>query len=659
MTAGSPPADASAAATNITQWATVTGSESLNLRSSGSYSGSIIGSIPGGTVLPVFSSDGEWARVQYGQQVGYCAVSYLTLSSVYPQDVNGSGSSAMVSLPGGVGAAPMRVSASTSASVLSYVSHGTQVIVHSNDGSWCLISVGGVTGYILSSALDFGSTGVVPTDPPLTGDEQYATVTPELSTLNLRSGPSTSYAVIAEIPKGTQIVVTSYGSVWCAVRWGELTGYVMTEYLTFDGEPTPAPSTTHVPAGSPALTLQNADMHEAAGNSSPVQLMIPSGETVTVLQWGDEWTQITYVGLTGYVHTDVLRLYQDMTTDAPVTSAPTASPTPSPTPTPTPTPVPTFTPVDGTAVVIMNAQLREEPDTGSRLLGTIAAGTNVQVAAVGTSWSRIIHDGVTGWVLTSQLHITVHQPTEEPTATPTVVPSSDELLQDESEDEQTGVIAWIVSTVSGISLRSSASTESTVLATIPAGTQIVVLEEDATWSRIRYNTQFGYVFSQYLTYAEPSEALGLRYVSTARDPLALRDAPSTEAKLLTRMERGSLVTLLSVEGDWCYVQFGQQKGYCAARYLSTEKPENRVMDDTRLLDYTLTEVSGWEATVNTSGSSVFMREWCSTDAPEVTELQNGARMTVLQKGDIWCHVAIEGNEGYCLTSQLNLISPAE
>ena len=572
-TSGNLPTDTAASATNITQWATVTASDSLNLRSSGSYSGSVIGSIPGGTVLPVFSSDGSWARVQYGQQVGYCAVSYLTLSNVYPGD-----------------------------------------------------STGG-------------------------DDELYAIVASELSTLNLRTGPSTAYDVVAEIPKGTMIVVTSYGSEWCAVRWGSLTGYVMTAYLSFpDGEPTPGPEATNVPSGSPALTLSGAELRASAGSDGTVLLFIPSGETVTVISWGDAWTQVIYVGLTGYLPTEVLRLYQDMQTEQPATQEPT--PTPTPTPTPSATPVPTFTPVNASAVVIMNAQLRQEADTGSALISTVPAGSTVRVTATGTSWSQIVYDGMTGWVLTSQLHITEADPT--PTADPDVT----EQLQQTPPTERIGVTAWIVPTVDSVNLRKEASTEADVLASIQAMACLTVLEKGDTWSLVRYNEQQGYVFSRYLTYAEPAASLGIRYISTQKDPLALRDAPSTAGMLLTRMERGSMVTLLRQEGDWCFIQYGQQQGYCAARYLSAEKPDDRVMDDTRLLDYTLTAVTGWEAILNTEGS-VFLREWCSTDAPEGAEVLPDTRVTLRQKGDIWCLIATEGNEGYCLTSQLTLIPPAE
>lgn len=496
-----PPAGTGISATNINQWATVTGSTSLNLRDGAGYSSNIIGSIPGGAPIAIFVNNGDWAQVQYGQAVGYCAVQYLTLHGSYPGAETSSGTSAMVSLEGSSGSAPLFSTASTSGTVIQNIDHGTQVTVHSNDGTWCRISVSGVTGYMLASALDFDATGVTPTTPPLDDGEQYAIVASDASTLNLRNGPSTTYDVIAEIPRGTQIIVTSYGSTWCAVRWGSLTGYVMTQYLSFESEETTAPTPTPTP---------------------------------------------------------------------------TATSTPTVTPTIVPSPIPT------TEIVADNASVREPR------------------------------------------------------------------------------MAWINTTVEKVNLRQTASDSAEILTSIPSAEAITILEEGSTWSYIQHNGLTGYVYTQHITYAEPLAAIGIRYVCTETDPLSLRAQPNTQSAILARIPRGVAVTLLKKQGDWCLVQYGSLQGYCAAKYLSPDKPEDYVQDNTRLLDPTLTQVEGWIATVDTpDGSSIFINEWCSTTAPEVREIQHGTTVTLMEKGDIWCLITYEGDEGYCLTSQLKLIAPEQ
>ena len=62
----------------------------------------------------------------------------------------------------------------------------------------------------------------------------YATV--KGGSLNLRASKSTSSTKLAIIPDGTKISIVEKNSDWCKVVYGQLTGYVMTKYLTFESE---------------------------------------------------------------------------------------------------------------------------------------------------------------------------------------------------------------------------------------------------------------------------------------------------------------------------------------------------------------------------------------------------------------------------------------
>lgn len=63
------------------------------------------------------------------------------------------------------------------------------------------------------------------------------------SSLSLRTGPSTDDESLATLAKGETVTVTTYGSDWCAVIYGELSGYIATRYLYFGAATT---STAHV-----------------------------------------------------------------------------------------------------------------------------------------------------------------------------------------------------------------------------------------------------------------------------------------------------------------------------------------------------------------------------------------------------------------------------
>ena len=50
--------------------------------------------------------------------------------------------------------------------------------------------------------------------------------------LNVRKGPSTSYAKIAKLSKGTEVTVISTSNGWSKIKSGNTTGYVSSEYLS-------------------------------------------------------------------------------------------------------------------------------------------------------------------------------------------------------------------------------------------------------------------------------------------------------------------------------------------------------------------------------------------------------------------------------------------
>lgn len=56
------------------------------------------------------------------------------------------------------------------------------------------------------------------------------------STVNMRKSQSIVSAIIKQVPIGATINVTQRGSDWCAVEYGEKTGYMMTKFLVFEGE---------------------------------------------------------------------------------------------------------------------------------------------------------------------------------------------------------------------------------------------------------------------------------------------------------------------------------------------------------------------------------------------------------------------------------------
>ncbi|QTV79660.1 SH3 domain-containing protein [Microbacterium sp. NIBRBAC000506063] len=112
------------------------------------------------------------------------------------------------------GAVNMRSSASTSGSVITLLAKGTSVRVGESSGSWRKVTAGSRTGWVHSDYLSGALTSRVTT-----------------GAVNMRSGPSTSNAVVTLIAKGTTVSVAGSQGSWRKVYVGTRDGWVHNDYL--------------------------------------------------------------------------------------------------------------------------------------------------------------------------------------------------------------------------------------------------------------------------------------------------------------------------------------------------------------------------------------------------------------------------------------------
>lgn len=56
------------------------------------------------------------------------------------------------------------------------------------------------------------------------------------STVNLREGPGKNYNVIIKVPVGSEVTVEEDRGAWCKVRYGDRTGWMMSNYLEYPGQ---------------------------------------------------------------------------------------------------------------------------------------------------------------------------------------------------------------------------------------------------------------------------------------------------------------------------------------------------------------------------------------------------------------------------------------
>lgn len=115
----------------------------------------------------------------------------------------------------------VRSGASTGSTVVASLNKGSYVTLISKSGSWWRVEyANGEYGYCHSDYITLVSGSA-------------STVSTQSSSLNVRSGPGTSYSKVGSLAKGQTVIVLSTSSGWSRVLYhGSKTGYVSSQYLS-------------------------------------------------------------------------------------------------------------------------------------------------------------------------------------------------------------------------------------------------------------------------------------------------------------------------------------------------------------------------------------------------------------------------------------------
>lgn len=223
----------------------------------------------------------------------------------------------------------------TGYSVIATYDSGKQVILKGTSGSWSEVIADGRTGYIYSSYITTGNSGSSAQQPTVTPTpsavvvpvpEVTPTPTPAASAsqntgyinaynVNMRSGPGSSYQVLACLTKGTQLTINSTAnSYWYSVTVNGTTGYVYSQYITANSTGSTTPTVTPTPA--PAEVTPTPDTSGAAGYISGNSVHFRSGPSsgytilgtynygkqLTIKSYSGDWVQVVIDNRIGYVY---------------------------------------------------------------------------------------------------------------------------------------------------------------------------------------------------------------------------------------------------------------------------------------------------------------------------------------------------------------------
>lgn len=216
------------------------------------------------------------------------------------------------------GSVNMRKSASTTSTILARIPKGVQVknnsyTVDASKNVWYNITYAGKTGYIIGDYVSPVGTVTVNNNTDVSpANDIGRTLVVDMSEVNVRSGPGSSYSIIGRVAKGTSIVPLDYkvdaeNMVWYSFKYtSTVTAYIRADYLAGSA------TTSVVQSGNVAIKSGGTNLRSGPGDSFSVVSKLARDIIVTIIGTGTDaqnntWYHVTIDGDSGYLRSDLVR----------------------------------------------------------------------------------------------------------------------------------------------------------------------------------------------------------------------------------------------------------------------------------------------------------------------------------------------------------------
>ena len=274
---------------------TVTAS-SLNVRSGPSTSYTVVTTVKKNDKVNILQSSNGWYKIETssGKQ-GWVSSSYISASNSNTNNSTTNNTQSNIAIVNTDGL-NFRNGAGTSYSIIKVLNKGEKVEVISESNGWSKVKHDSRLGYVASQYIDKATTN-------------YTIKEVNTDGLNVRTGPSTSYATIGKLNKGTRVEVISESAGWSKINYNNKTAYVSSGYLKAVSTSTPDTKPEDTTQQYKEIKVVNTDgLNVRKGPSTSYESIgkIDKGTSVEVISESDGWSKINYKNTTAYVATRYL-----------------------------------------------------------------------------------------------------------------------------------------------------------------------------------------------------------------------------------------------------------------------------------------------------------------------------------------------------------------
>ena len=298
----------------------------LRIRKSASTSSAVLGTIRNGSTFDIISKSGSWYQINYNGVTGYVHGDYvkeITTSSTVSQKGKVYNVSSNLRVRSG---------ASTSASVLGYLTNNAEVTILGTEGEWYKIQYNSGYGYVSKEYIttngnttnntgsnNTGNTGSSETEVNKTGYVYNVSS----GGLRVRKEASTSSTVLGTLYSGNSVNIVGETGSWYKIKYNSSYAYVHKDYIT---ETKPSSGSNSSTGNSNSTTdsnnssqtmnavgvitnvSSNLRVRKQPSSNSLVLGYLLNNQTVTITGKEGNWYKINFKGSVGYVSADYVKI---------------------------------------------------------------------------------------------------------------------------------------------------------------------------------------------------------------------------------------------------------------------------------------------------------------------------------------------------------------
>ena len=202
------------------------------------------------------------------------------------------------------------------------------------------------------------------------------------NSVNVRSGPGTTYSIIGSESKGYELQRTGRtNNGWSRVNYKGGVGYVSESYLTATKPVTNNNSSSGTTSGDKVRVsaASGANLRSGPGTNYSIVATVANNTELTRTGTSGDWTIVSYNGQTAYISTSLVSGGSSSSGSSGSGSSVTAD--------------------SGTVKVTGNSvRIRSGPGTGYGQIGSVNAGTTLTVTGKSGDWYQVSYNGQTGYI---------------------------------------------------------------------------------------------------------------------------------------------------------------------------------------------------------------------------------------------------------------------